>query len=409
MPLLTKEILPKNTYKVRSNKGRISKEFDVEYLQKIADTSNKMIKAGLKIPAPFNHNKDAKPLTEQEIEVNKGSSSFDNAGYWTSFWVAPNKDGVPSLYGQVDAAGDISDPRSPSFKAMNTAKEVSVSLAENYEDGLHRTWTDGLIHVALVHQAVVPNQSDFEESTTVVNMSMIEMSSHESDDTALVEELKAALKKVKITLPGSTDCKSFLRDLLVAVSQVGDYQSDKMEPAPIYMSIGDNMKLSQDQANALVKSGAINPVTSKAFTLEDLGFTAAPPKTIDMSNIEKVLAEKDKMIDGLKGMVLAIKNKFQADKQQSVQQRISGLVSKGVITKEYADSVLSPKVTFEMSLTNMEDHPLDVTLSALESLPSNKSANPLGHIIDNDNLEGGTLTEDQMEAALKAFDADGLL
>lgn len=409
MALLTKVILPQNVYKVRSGNSRLPKAFDEAYLQRIAKVSNDMLDAGLKIPAPFDHQKEAIPMTEKQIEENKSSSSFHNAGYWTSFWVAPNNKGVPSLYGLVDVAGDISDPSSPAFKAMNTAKEVSISLANRFEDGFGRTWTDGLMHVALVNHAVVPDQEPFQDNTTIVNLSMIELSSHQ-DNTSIIEELKAALKKVKINLPGSTDEKSFLRDLLVAVSQVGDNVPDKLEPAPIYMSTeGDNMKLSQAQAEALVKSGTVNPVTNKPFTLEDLGISASP-KTTDLSALEKLIAEKDKAIEGLKGMVVGIKNKFQAEKQQSIQQRISSLVAKGVITKEYADTVLSPKVQFEMSLTNPEDHPLEISLSTLEALPAAKQPNnDAGNLVDNPGLGGLELTNDQMEAALKAFEADGIL
>jgi hypothetical protein len=410
MPLLTKQILPANTYKVRSNGNRVTKKFDEPYLRKIAETTNKMIQAGLKIPAPFDHHKDAKPLTDKEIEENKSSSSFNNAGYWKVFWVAPDTKGVPTLYGQADIAGNIEDTNSPAYKAMNTAKEVSISLANNFEDGLARTWTDGLVHVALVTHAVVPDQEPFQENTTIVNLSMIELSSHEeSDDISLIESLKASLRKVKINLPGSTNKKSFLRDLLVAVEQIGSNDQSPLEPAPIYMSIGDEMNLTQEQANALVKSGTLNPVTSKPFTLEDLGIsTKSVPKTLDMSNINKVLEEKDKAIEGLKGMLLAIKNKFQAEKQQSVQSRIASLVAKGVVNKEYAESVLTPKVTFEMSLTNMQEHPLEVTLSALESLPVKGNTDP-GNIIDNDNITGVNMTDEQMEAALKAFESDGIL
>jgi len=411
MPLLTKQVLPANTYKVRSGGQRVSKQFDEVYLRKIAETTNKMITAGLKIPAPFDHHKDARPLTEKEIDENKGSSSFNNAGYWTSFWVAPDSKGVPTLYGQADISGDVSDPNSPAYKAMNTAKEVSISLANNFEDGIGRTWTDGLVHVALVTHAVVPDQEPFQDNTTVVNMSMIEMSSHEGDNTSIIEELKAALKKVKINLPGSTNPDSFLRDLLVAVEQIGSNDQSQLEPAPIYMSIGDNMPLSKEQAEALVATKTVNPATKLPFTMDDLGFQVKPPtKVVDMSNIDKLLEEKDKAIEGLKGMVLAIKNKFQAEKQQSVQARISALLKKGVISKEYADTVLNPKVTFEMSLTNMEAHPLDIPLSALESLPVKGVPNlDLGNIADNPGVEGTQMSEEQMEAALKAFEADGLL
>lgn len=419
---MIKEILPENTYKVRSNQGRISKKFDSGYLSKVADNTNKMIKAGLKIPAPFDHNKKAKPLTqeeiEKEIETNKGSSSFNNAGYWKSFWVAPNEKGIPTLYGQVDVAGDISDPNSPAFKAKNTAKEVSISLADQYEDGLSRTWTDGLLHVALVTHAVVPDQSDFEESATIVNMSMTEEGEETNEkstsDNKVIGELKAALKKIKVTLPDSTDVKTFLRDLLVAVSQISELDTEKLEPAPIYMSIGDDMKLSQQAAEALVKSGAVNPDTKKPFTMEDFGFTTQG--NLNLSTLEAKLTEANNAIAGLKAINNAWKNKYQQEKQAILSSRIAKLVANG-LPKEFADTALIPKLTVEMSVLadgNFSEHPLEVTLSALEATMPAKATPSTpqfpGSIQDNPWVDGTSdVTDEQMNAALKALESDGNL
>lgn len=412
--LITKEIIPKNQYKVRTNKGRMLKDFDIDYLNKVADVSNKMVASGLKIPAPFDHNKAAMPMTDEQIQIaiNKPESSFNNAGYWKSFWVAPNKKGVPTLFGQLDAAGDISDTTSPAYKVSNTNDEVSVSITDSFEDGLGRTWTDGIMHVAIVNYAVVPDQSPFDKST-IVNMSMIEEG---SDDESIVEELKTVLRKCKINLPSRTNATTFMHDLLVAASQLPEGSSDSFEPVPIYMSVGDNdMALTEAQATALVSTKAINPATSQPFTMLDLGF--APKKPDTTTDMSSIVAEKEKTINSLQQIIGAFKNKFVADTQASIQKRISALVATGIVTKEWADANLNNKVAFEMSIVKegIEDHPLEVTLSALETLPPTKKPTTNNFSIPNDaaiqlNTDpSDDLSDEDMEKALASLQADGYL
>ena len=424
--LVTKKIIPQNTYRVQTNHGRMSRKFDEDYLDKIAAVSNKMIAAGLRIPAPFDHHKEAKPRTKEQqeeflkISVNKPGSAYHNAGYWKKFWVAPDEQGKSTLYGQLDAAGDISDANSPAYKVTKTNDEVSVSITDSFEDGLGRTWTDGLLHVAIVHHAVVPDQTPFEDGTTVVNMSMAEDDTDDNSSGSLVEEIKAALRRVKINLPGSTTAATFMRDLLVATLQLPESSADDLTPVPIYMSIGDNdMKLTQAQAEALVATKAVNPATSKPFAMEDLGFTTTPvgtPNTTEMSTLKAQLAEKDDKITGMAGILQAFKAKFVADTQASIQQRISSLVRTGVITKEYADANLVPKVEFQMSLAGgtIADHPLTMVLSTLEALPAVHKPTPQGQfpgVIEPSAWDdtGTELSNDEMEKAMKSLESDGFL
>lgn len=426
--LVTKKIIPSNTYRVQTNFGRMSRKFDDDYLTKIADISNKMISAGLRIPAPFDHHKEAKPRTQQQedeflkISVNKPGSAYHNAGYWKRFWVAPDEKGKTTLYGQLDAVGDISDANSPAYKVTKANEEVSVSITDKFEDGLGRTWTDGLLHVAIVHHAVVPDQSPFEDGTTVVNMSMVDSTDDTQPDTSsstsILEEIKTALRRVKINLPGSTNAATFMRDLLVAVSQIPESSQDSLEPVPIYMSIGDNdMGISQQQAEAIVATKAINPATTKPWTMEDLGFKVAPPtKTVDMSAVDTKLAEKDGEINTLKGLVGAFKNKLIEDTKASIQKRINALVRTGVITKEIAEATLVPKIDYQMSIVSgaIQEHPLEVLLSTFESLPTKQASTSnfdFNGVIQDPPHDGGPgeLSDAEMEKAIKALEQDGYL
>lgn len=425
--LVTKKIIPQNTYKVQTNHGRMSKAFDEGYLNKVADTSNKMLSAGLRIPAPFDHHKEAKPRTQEQedeflkISVNKPGSAYHNAGYWKKFWVAPDEKGKATLYGQLDAVGDISDANSPAYKVTKANEEVSVSITDKFEDGLGRTWTDGLLHVAIVHHAVVPDQSPFEDGTTVVNMSMAEDTDDKppSVDGSLVEEIKTALRRVKINLPGSTTAATFMRDLLVATLQLPESSADDLQPVPIYMSIGDDdMKLTQAQAEALVASKATNPATNKPFSMEDFGFTApGTVNTTELSTLKAAVAEKDQEIQGMKGILQAFKAKYIADAKTNIQQRISALVRAGIVTKEYAEANLNPKVEFQMSILpsgTIEDHPLTITLSTLEALPPVHKTQPQGQFpgtVEPNAWDdtGADVSDEAMEKAIASLEKDGFI
>ncbi len=423
--LVTKKIIPQNTYKVQTNHGRMSKVFDEGYLNRVAETSNKMLAAGLRIPAPFDHHKEAKPRTQEQeneflkISVNKPGSAYHNAGYWKKFWVAPDEKGKATLYGQLDAVGDISDANSPAYKVTKANEEVSVSITDKFEDGLGRTWTDGLLHVAIVHHAVVPDQSPFEDGTTVVNMSMAEDEPSPSVDGSLVEEIKTALRRVKINLPGSTTAATFMRDLLVATLQLPESSADDLQPVPIYMSIGDDdMKLTQAQAEALVASKATNPATNKPFSMEDFGFTApGTVNTTELSALKAAVEQKDQELQGMKGILQAFKAKYIADAKANIQQRISALVRAGIVTKEYAEANLNPKVEFQMSILpsgTIEDHPLTMTLSTLEALPPKHAPSAQSQfpgVVEPNAWDdtGADVSDEAMEKAIASLQKDGYL
>jgi len=418
MPLLTKEILPvRDDYKVRRGSERVHKAFDEAYIRKIASQSNKMIGAGLVIPAPFDHVKEAVPRTRQEIAVNKAASSFNNAGEWKSFWVAPNEKGVPALYGQVDAPGSENDKDSPYYKLKNTCKEVSVSLADNYEDGLGRTWTDGLLHVAVVNHAIVPNQSPFEDSVTIVNMSMVdpdgdddEISTDDgepgSKSEGAIGELKTALQsKLNVVLPSDTSPKTFMRDLLTAILNVTVNNNNDVEPIPVYMSIGDSndMGISQAQAEALVATKALNPATNQPFTMEDFGFkkvVATPPT--DMSGLSTEVAELKKENTALRQVAGMLKKQFEARIIDGLRARLDKLQLAG-LSKEFIDQTLTPQLTaYNMSALpdgNIAPHPLEITLSALEQTIGKQAPQPNGlpygaQILPFDNGSGDVSTTD---------------
>ena len=376
MPLLRKHVLSPGKFKVTTAKGSMWKEFSIEDLQRYADNTNKMLNTGLKVPAPFGHSKNAVPNKEQPKD-----SPFNNAGYWEMFRVEPTEKGEPGLFGYASVPGSDKEPESPYYKAMNTAKEVSVCTKEVFEDGHGNKWNDIFAHVALVNNPVFHGQEefqDFPENSLTVNMSMA-YSDSDPVENDLPAVRKALLDAFNISLPECKDVKQFVRDLLVAALQKkpapGSAQS--FEISPVYMSLeGNDMKLTIDQAKALVASKAINPATQVSFTLADFGYSESSGDA-NLSLLQEEVKKKDSVIARQQELIKSLQSASADTIKKNISQRIQQLVAKGVITKTHAEAQLIPKIEFQMSLDstgNVANHPLEMTLSTLEAMvPQNAS------------------------------------
>lgn len=405
MPRITKPIIRAGKFLVRGKDGeRRWETFDTARLARISNTSNAMVAAGLKIPGPFRHLKEAVPIT-----VNEGAPSYDNGGYWDSFYVGKDEKGREAVFGVFDAPGSIDDKESSYYKAMNTNKEVSISLTDNFTDGNSQTWTDGLMHCALVNHAVMPDQQgfkDFSDGMEVINMSMVE-----DDDPTLqqgvMSDIRAALlANFKVVVPETSSIAKFLDYLKVALMQTPSQGGDNnLETHPIYMSIeGAEMQLDQSQAEALVASKTVNPVTKAPFTMEDLGFAkkvetpvVAPPVT------------KEAPDEASKILLRAMAKRLATNIKETITSRINALIASGKIDQEYANKELLPKVGFNMSIVDGADgekdlaaHPLETVLSIIEAQPAlatKKGANDTT-FEDNPFADSGAVDQAEIDKEL---------
>lgn len=366
MPVLRKEVVPIGKFLASTPEGsRIWQDFNMEFTSEMVNTTNSMIKAGLRIPAPFGHKKLALP----EITTST-PPPFDNAGYWQSLAIEKNDKGLDALFAYIDLPGSDNETSTPYYKAKNSAKEVSLSYRDSFKDGLGRTWKNGIMHIALVNHPIAPGQEEFKDvpdNSFVVNMSMMD---NTQNDTILINELRTALTtSLELTLPATTDLKQFLRDLLVVVLNLPVRNNkDSLQIAPIYMSHGEEMNLTLQQAEVLAKSGAVNPVTSKPFTVMDFGFQITAG-SVDVKALEMSLAEKDKKISTQETLLKALANTVKQGVTQSITNRLNTLKSKKVITEDQFKAHYEPKLAFEMSLNTdgtVAPHPLEGTLTALE-------------------------------------------
>lgn len=367
--LLRKHILSPGKFRVQSPTGPVWKEFTIDDLRKAAANTNEMLTEGLKVPAPFGHHKDAIPKTEP------ADSPFNNAGYWEMFNIEPTESGELGLFGYVNTPGSDKEPESPYFKAKNTAKEVSLSFKENFVDGKGKTWNNILAHVALVNSPVFHGQEefkDFPENSLTVNMSMAYTNTEpvENDIPAL---RKALLESFNISLPECNDIKQFVRDLLVAALQKkpAPNSSQTFEVSPVYMSLeGSDMKLTIDQARALVATNAINPATTKPFALTDFGYSENP-NDHELSLLKAEVATKNATIQKLTALTQALSAAAATQIKETLTKRINQLVDKKIISADHAKAQLYPKLEFQMSLGEdgaIAAHPLEITLSTLEAV-----------------------------------------
>ena len=353
MPKLRKEILPEGEYLVSRPDGtRKLAKFDGDYLTTVSKTTNDMIAAGLKIPAPFKHLRNALPTIDDVT-----TDSYDNSGYWDSFEVVEEK-GKKTFYGVIDAPGDVANLSTPAGKLTNTIKEVSACIKDSWQDGLGRNWGPCILHCAPVLHPVVPGQSGFsllEDSialslsdvvapTNLVNLG--ELSKELSDTAGLYippDTMLEDLPKVMLTV---------LRQKKLDASSEED-DAEVVETTSVFMSLpeGTKMPISRQAAEEIVSLGATNPKTSKPFTLED--FDIKPDKQqVYMSAVTKELIET---------------------KKDALRARVKSLVDTGRTTKEYADTKIYPMVeAYELSLgdnASFQKNNVDHVIESLESIP----------------------------------------
>lgn len=397
MPKLRKEILPEGEYLVgTSSGGRTMKAFSRSYLELITKNSNDMIAAGLNIPAPFKHLKEAFPKVHAEVDTN----SFDNAGYWESFEVA-DKDGKAVLYGVIDAPGDTANLSTPAGKVTTTAKEVSVCVKESWQDGLNRSWGPCILHCAPVLHPVVPGQEGFTliDDSVVLSLSGLAVETNAVNLSELSQELS---KSAGIYIPPDTMLSDLPKVLLTVLRQkqlcdeVNNDDTEIVEPVSVFMSLPEGIKMSVSKANAelLVSLGAINPKTQKPFVLEDFEIGVDPRDTYAMSVTSELVEQRKK----------------------ELRNRINTLISTGRTQKEYAEATLFPMVdTYELSLgqnAKVAKNNVDVIIESLEAIPVatkpiTTNAMPTGSDIHEMSMGGDgnnqELTAEQAEQMKKEY------
>lgn len=302
---------------------------------------DKMKDAGVSVPAPWNHSKEALPMSVG----NDGTlpRSDINAGWWDKLWV---EDGT--LWGELDV------PQSEDAVKIGTnVKETSIYVRPDFEDGSGNKWQDSLMHIALVTHPIENGQGNFtpvgDESGLAISMSHLteplEMASPEKAEEQVsanpvgvnedrenssngVPALLEALRAVMIDLPEDTNDTNFMERLLVALRQkkASEHPEDKSvskppegakeQPAPVAMS--------QENAKEIEASS-------------------------DDKQLDEVVMSHPKFQAAQKTVNFLMGHIGNQHKEQLITRRDS-LIQQGKITEEYAAQHLNPSIEgFQMS------------------------------------------------------------
>lgn len=426
MPKFVKDIVKVGQYLIPSPKGgRLRHTLTPDRLRKWADNFGRMRDAGLRVPAPWKHDRAAVP-----VQVGEGGmleSAAENAGFWEEVWFDPDEN---VLRGVVDVPGDETNPETPAGKIGKTVVDTSVYVNPKFVDAKGREWNDALMHIACVTHPIEPGQTNFvpADNCAVLSMAFADEDPEDSPDT-LKKKQKTAKKPptkdgandpagdaeetpdseageessdpfgeseeespgqqsvgglgqlislfrdvAKVALPADTTEKNLLERLIVAlqqkqISEEDESQGNIYEPpegaetrhAPFVMSF------SKEQIAAVVKSGAVNPVTGRPFTENDL-LNAAKPAAPQVD--EATIMSYPKVVELVNASSLAL-GALTKQAKQNYQRRLEALVRTGRVGAEKAKEKFQPLIDgFAMSFENGEPkpQPIDTVFDVAESL-----------------------------------------
>lgn len=150
MPLIRKQILAPRCYYTRT--GVLG--LDTQRLRRFRDTGRAMLRAGLQIPVPEEHQDDAYPMSAAEV---KAASVKHNAGWVVDFELAHN--------GTLYAILDIPD-QTTFDRLCKQIKYCSPEIARRI-DGDGKDWGECITHVALTPIPIWHSQEPFLEENIV--------------------------------------------------------------------------------------------------------------------------------------------------------------------------------------------------------------------------------------------------
>jgi hypothetical protein len=313
-----------------------------------------MKEAGISVPAPWNHSKDALPMSVG----NDGTlpRSDINAGWWDKIWM---QDGT--LWGELDV------PRSEDAVKIGTnVKESSIYVRPEFNDGSGNKWDDSLMHIALVTHPIENGQGNFEaveemeqgialamsqltEPLSMSNLDEVRPGGSVAPQKNGIQEMLESLRAVAIDLPDDTHEVNFMERLIVALRQkkASENPEDdsisnppegaKEQPAPVAMS--------QEKETDVNKT-----ISQEEAVLSHPSYQAAT-KTISF------------LMSHLNGQ-----------EKSKLQERRNTLLAGGKVSEDYASKHLDPAISdFKMSFG--EDGSVEVCnaatiMDALEAAPS---------------------------------------
>ena len=334
-----------------------------------ASQFEKMKTAGISVPAPWNHSKEAFPMSTG----NDGTlpRSDLNAGWWDKVWVEDN-----TLWGEVDVPSN-----EDAVKIGTNVKESSIYVRPSFTDGSGTEWKDSLMHIALVTHPIENGQGNFEpveqglalamsqltEPLSMASPEKAEEQFHASNNVGPgeskdsqqqgVQGMLELLRSVQIDLPEDTNEVNFMERLMVALRQkkTSEQPEDqsittppegaKEQPAPVAMSQETKSKIQEEEV------------------------TLSHEETVE----EEVVMSHPKFKAASQTISFLLGHIGQQEKN-ALSARRNDLVATGKVTEAYAAEHLDPSIgSFQMSFGDNGAPELCAAsqiMDALESAPS---------------------------------------
>ncbi len=390
MAKFRKVFIKEGTYKQfnpETGKYDLERVVTAKDVKDFSKSAKKMEEKGIRIPAPWRHDLEINSFTEGNNGLLEDSTK--NGGFWSNIELVTTKDGKYGLEGDIDAPGDPDDPNTPAGKIGTIVKDTSVYIKKKHQvTDSNDVIDNAFMHIALVTHPIENNQEDFErieDGFEILAMSQLEPTEYKSVDdpndydTASISELVAALKDCcRLFLPENTTPLNLVSNLLNAVKQYKllnapyDDDTDTIKVEPLIMN--------QAQIDALVKTNTVNPVTGKAFTVDD--FKVETVKNEDVVKSELIMS--------------AMQTEMQSDRRKGFKTRIDALVKSGRTTQAHADSSLYPKAAaYELKFEGNKVAPalIDDLLMSLEALPEPKQPDAEVILSQMDNISAEAAEE----------------
>ncbi len=218
-----------------------------------------------------------------EVPVNHSFGAEQNLGYVVEMFVAPNGDGVPTLYGIHEIRGE------DNIKIVEANKNVSIAIEKEVKDGKGNSYGEAIVHSSVVQQPVVPGQDDFEKIAASKNGSQqcvpVLTLSKETKGRNMTPEMLTKLKellgagddlteenalsrigeRIETLSTAKGDVEKELLSIkaeLEALKATGEKKASKIDP-----NLAEQMGVTaEDRLNLLVAGGHISPATGKALS-----------------------------------------------------------------------------------------------------------------------------------------------
>lgn len=153
-----KEIIRPGTYTYIDPKTDLPAKLTVTpaKIKHYHDQGVKMLKAGLSIPLPMEHQPDARPVTQSEKAAQQLK---DNAGWTEKFEIGEVTEDKKKIKDVLFGIFDVPDPET--VKKLPTTIKFTSPWINSFTDGTGKRWDNVISHVALTTRPRITKQQPF--------------------------------------------------------------------------------------------------------------------------------------------------------------------------------------------------------------------------------------------------------